>query len=103
MFRCWLVIVDGSNDSKRPTVVLGRETGHGVLGETTDARDQIVLFSPTLDDSISDDHPVRLLATIDRIEENFGRKPAKMLADTAQGRASTWRAWKNAAWIFTRP
>jgi hypothetical protein len=27
-------------------------------------RDQILLFSPTLDDSISDDHPARLLDEI---------------------------------------
>ena len=33
------------------------------------ARDQILLFSPTLDDSISDDHPVRLLDEILRAQD----------------------------------
>jgi len=32
-------------------------------------RDQILLFSPTLDDSISDDHPVRLLDEILRAQD----------------------------------
>jgi hypothetical protein len=51
------------------TIAHGRNAGAGVMtmeycDKAPRRRDQIVLFAPTLDESISNDHPVRLLEEI---------------------------------------
>ena len=54
-------IVGAGNDGKQSADVLRGKRAMEYWAKPRMARDQIVLFSPTLDASISDDHPVRLL------------------------------------------